>query len=45
MLLISPMRATRSAISSSLAWIVQVMKLLIMQSSPASRHFLPVKFK
>jgi hypothetical protein len=26
-------------------WSVQVMKLLIMQSSPASRHFLPVRSK
>jgi hypothetical protein len=26
-------------------WSVQVMKLLIMQSSPASRHFLPLRSK
>jgi hypothetical protein len=30
---------------NSIWWSVQVMKLLIMQSSPASRHFLTLRYK
>jgi hypothetical protein len=31
--------------SSNIWWSVQVITLLIMQSSPASSHFLPPRFK
>jgi hypothetical protein len=50
--LISPMRAKCHPSHSpwleypnNIWWIVQVMKLLIMQSSPASCHFLPLRSK
>jgi hypothetical protein len=46
---ISPIRAACSPYLITLIWStwwsLQVMKLLIMQSSPASRHFLPLRSK
>jgi hypothetical protein len=31
--------------TNNILWSVQVMELLIMQSSPASHHFLPLRSK
>jgi hypothetical protein len=41
----APLIWTSLISSTNISWRVQFMKLLIMQSSPASRHFLPLSNK